>query len=122
MSDTEAIPVTKDPAAKNVLAAGSVISALAALIGASCCILPILLVNLGVGAALLTNLAFFASNKAYFLNASIVFIVIATVAAFWKGRRPSRRTLTILCSAAIFTLIAYFLPSFEGRLLRYLFS
>lgn len=122
MNERQEVIRDRVPTTKNAFAAGGAISALAALVGASCCILPIFLVNFGVGSALVANLAFFATNKTYFLAASAVFIALGAGAAFWKGRRPGARTLVLLAAALLLTATAYVLPWFEGRLLRYLFS
>ena len=104
--------------AKTVLASGGLIGGLAALAGSSCCILPIALVQFGLGGAWIANLAFFVNAKSYLLAASVISIVLAFVAAFWRNRSPSKGTLVVLCIATILTGAAYIVPLYEGRILR----
>lgn len=94
-------------------------SGIAALIGASCCVLPLILVNLGVSTALIGKLAFFARAQPYLMALTALLIAAAFVAAFWKGRRPSRRVLAFLMIAAVFGTAAYIMPYYEGRLVRW---
>ena len=108
--------------AKDALASGGVLSALGAFVGASCCVLPLILVNFGLGGAWIANLAFFVEAKPYFLGASLLFITFAFIVAFWGGRKPSTRTLVILGVASSLTAVAYVMPWYEGRILRFLFG
>ena len=118
---TETVKESVSPkAAKDALASGVLVSGLAALIGASCCVLPLVLINFGLGGAWLANLAFFVDAKPYFLAASIISIVLAFIAAFWGGRSPSRKTLAILGVATALTGAAYVMPWYEGRILWFL--
>ncbi len=110
------------PIAKDALASGGILSGLVALIGASCCIIPLVLFNIGLGGAWLAKLEFFVVAKPYFMIASAVFIISAFIAAFWGGRSPSRKTITILVVATVFTGFAYVMPWYEGRILRFLFG
>jgi len=103
-----------------MIAGGSAISGLAAFIGASCCVLPLILVNLGVSSALVGKLAFFARAQQYFMGAAVVLLVSAIVASFWNGRRPNKRVAVALSLATIFVLAAYIMPSYEGQLLRWI--
>ncbi len=103
-----------------LIAGSSILSGLAALIGASCCVLPLLLVNLGVGSALVGNLDFFAKVKPYFMGATLVLVAIGFLAAFWGGRRPGKRILTLLVLAAALAVGAYMLPFYEPQILRWM--
>ncbi|MBT8471770.1 MAG: hypothetical protein HKN14_09455 [Marinicaulis sp.] len=103
-----------------MLAGGSVFSGLAAFIGASCCVLPLILVNLGVSTALVGKLAFFARAQQYFMGAAVVLIVTAIVASFWNGRRPSKNVAITLFFATGLVLAAYIMPSYEGQFLRWI--
>ncbi len=102
------------------IAGSSALSGLAAVIGASCCVLPIVLVNLGASTAFVSNLTFFARYKPQFAAVTIALIVVGFVAAFWRGRRPSLTTLIMLSLASLFALAAYVLPQYEPILLRWL--
>ena len=73
---------------------------LGALIGASCCVLPLVLINLGFSAALMSNLGFFVRAKPYFMVLTVALIVLGLVAAFWKGRRPGSRAIVLLSAAS----------------------
>ena len=118
---TETVKESEPPkAAKDALASGGVLSGLAAFIGASCCVLPLVLINIGLGGAWIASLAFFVNAKPYFLAASFLFIVFAFSAAFWGRRKPSRKTLMILGIATVLTGAAYVMPWYEGQIIRLL--
>lgn len=104
------------------IAGGSALSGLAAVIGASCCVLPILLVNLGASTAFVSNLTFFARYKPQFAAVTIILIAIGFAAAFWRGRRPGLATMIMLSLASFFALGAYLLPQYEPYILRWLNS
>jgi len=102
-------------------AKGGVLASLFAVVGASCCILPIILINLGLSSALVSHLGFFARFRHWFMVAlSIMLIIGGIVYAYSGGRRPKRRTLVIFVLAAILILAAYILPYYEGDLQRWL--
>lgn len=101
------------------LAGGGALSGFGALIGASCCVLPLILVNLGVSAALDGKLAFFARFQHYFMGAAVVLLMVAIVAAVWRGRRPGKRVVITLALAAALIAAAYVMPFFEPQLLRW---
>lgn len=107
---------TKD----GLLAGSGAISGVFALVGASCCVLPLLLVNIGVSSALVGKLAFFARAQPYFMALTGILISTAFIAAFWKGRRPSKRVLAMLIIAALLVVGAYIMPFYEGQLLRWI--
>lgn len=100
-------------------AGGGMMSGLGAFIGASCCVLPLILVNLGVSTALVGKLAFFARAQHYFMGAAVLLLAVGIVAAFWKGRRPSKRVAIALVLAAAFVFAAYIMPFYEPQLLRW---
>ncbi|MCK5749468.1 hypothetical protein ACFOOP_11440 [Marinicaulis aureus] len=102
-----------------LIAGGGALSGLGAFIGASCCILPLILINLGVSAALVGKLAFFARFQHYFMGAAVVLLAVAIVAAFWKGRRPGKRVAITLILAAALIVAAYIMPFYEPQLLRW---
>lgn len=101
------------------IAGGSALSGLAALIGASCCVLPLILVNIGVSTALVGKLAFFARAQQYFMVAAAVLLAGGLAASFWNGKRPSKRVVVTLVLATVLVFAAYIMPSHEGRLLRW---
>ena len=101
-------------------AGGGLGSAIAGLIGASCCVLPIILFNMGVGSAVIGNLIFFADKTEYFLIGAVLFIAVGVLASFWGSRRPGRRAIIMFVLSALIVLFAYILPGFEGDILRLL--
>ena len=103
-----------------VLAGGGLFTGLASLVGASCCVLPLLLVQLGVSAALVAHLDVFARAKPYLMAATAILAGCGFIAAFWGGRRPRRGVLLLLAGAAILVLASIALPYFEDEILRLL--
>lgn len=103
------------------LAGGGALSGLAAFVGASCCVLPIVLVNLGLGSALFASqLAFFARSRPWFLGAAALLIAAAIVAAFRAGRRPRPAVAALLAAATLLTIGAYWFPYIEPQVLRWM--
>lgn len=100
------------------IAGSSLLSGLAAFIGASCCVLPLILVNIGVSTAIVGKLAFFARTQQYFLGAAVILLSTALMAAFWDKRKPSKGLVVTLVVAAVFIAAAYIMPFYEGHLLR----
>jgi len=107
------------PTSGGLLASGSVVSAFAALIGASCCVLPIILFKLGIGSALIGGLIFFADKTDYFLIGALLFIVAGVAASFLGGKKPSKRAVYLFAVSFVIVVLAYILPSFEGDILRW---
>lgn len=102
------------------LATGSAATGFSALIGASCCVLPIVLVNLGVSSAMVANLAFLAQMKPYLLALTVALIVAALFIAFRGGRRPNGRTLGLLVFSTALALTAHIIPYYEREMLQWL--
>lgn len=100
-----------------LFAGGGIVTGLAALIGASCCVLPILLVQAGVSTALVAHLGIFARAKPYLLALTAILVLAGFVAAFWGGRSPRPSVLALLVVAALLTAGAYTMPYFERNLL-----
>lgn len=100
-----------------IVAGGGLIAGLGALIGASCCILPILLVQAGVSTALVAHLGFFARAKPYLLAATAVLILAGFVMAFWGGRRPRPVVIMLLIGGALLVAGAITMPYYERELL-----
>ncbi len=103
-----------------LLAGSGTVSGLFALVGASCCVLPLILVNIGVSSALVGKLTFFARVQPYFMGLTGFLIAAAFMAGFWNGTRPIKRVLAMLIIAAVFVGGAYIMPFYEGQLLRWI--
>ncbi len=98
---------------------GGALSGLFAFIGASCCVLPLALVNLGVSPALVGNLAFFARYEAWFKWVAFALVLVSFFLAF-RQRRPSPAVIAILFIGAGLTALAFIFPYFEGDVLQWM--
>ena len=103
--------------ASGLFTSGGMITELAALIGASCCVLTILLVQAGLSAVLVANLDVFTRSKPHLPALTAVLILAGFVAAFWGGRWPRSLVLVLLIAAALLVVGAYVMPHYERELL-----
>ncbi len=103
-----------------LLAGGGVFTGLGALLGASCCVLPILLVQLGVSTAFVAHLSLFANAKPFLMAATALIVAGGFITAFWGGRRPRRSVLVLLICAALLVAASSALPYFEGHIVRWM--
>jgi len=110
----------KKPNKSGLFATGGTLTGLFAMIGASCCILPIMLVNLGVSSALVSHLGFFARYRTWFMALTICLIIGAFIYAYRSGRRPSRKALVFLSLAALLAIGSMILPYYEGDIQRWM--
>lgn len=92
----------------------------AALLGVSCCVLPIALSLVGLGGAWLSHLAIFVTVGPYLLAGAS----IAVAAGWWIAtrRRPSQLGLAALGIATIGLTLAGLIRMYELDLNRYLAS
>lgn len=114
---------THKPATANgagLLAGGGVLSGLFAFLGASCCVLPIVLVNLGLGGAFVANLAVFARFRMWIIGVALLLVAASIVFAFLGGRRPRARFWISVSAALLLVAAAWVLPHYEGALLQWL--
>jgi mercuric ion transport protein len=102
------------------LAGGGFLASLVAMLSASCCVLPVLLVQAGVSAALVGQIGVLAPYRAPLLFAAGATIAIAAAAAFWGGRKPRPRVLAMLALSGGLVVGAYLLPLFETELLGWI--
>ncbi|WP_373007016.1 hypothetical protein [Hyphomonas sp.] len=114
------VTASKTSRANGWLAGGGVLGGVFAFLGASCCVLPILLVNLGVSTALVANLGFFARYKTAFMIIAALLLAGAVVFALRGGQRPKVRFWISVAVAVLLLVGAWILPSYEGELLRWL--
>lgn len=96
------------------------LAGLASLIGASCCVLPLLLAQVGLGAALVFQLSFLAKAKPYLLAVLRVLIVAGLIASFWNGRKPRPIVLVMQLGAGAVAIVAEVLPHYEGQIMRWI--
>lgn len=103
-----------------LFAAGGTVTGVFAFIGASCCILPIILVNLGVSSALVSHLGFFARFRPWLMVVTILLVIGGFIYAYRGGRKPSWKVLIFLVLAGILAVGATILPYYEGDIQRWL--
>ena len=107
-------------AACGLLAGGGALSGLLAFIGASCCVLPILLVGMGVSSGVVAQLGVFVQLQPWLLGAALVLIAGSFAAAYRGGRRPRPRTLAILLVGAVLVALSIGLSLYETEVLQWL--
>ncbi len=101
-------------------AGGGLLAGLSALISASCCVLPILLVQAGLSTALVAHLGIFARVRPYLLTLTALLIAAGFIAAFWGGRQPRPLVLWMLIMATALVIAAVAAPYYERELLELL--
>jgi mercuric ion transport protein len=94
------------------------IAALAALVGASCCALPLALAWVGLAGAWIANLGIFVVYGPYVTAFATIIIAVGWATALW--RRASVRTFIVLAVASALVLAALFISHYETDLTRYL--
>ena len=99
-------------------ASGGIIAGLLATIGASCCVLPLVLIQFGVSAAIAGRLTALAAYKPWLMLLAAGLLGWAAFRAF-SGGRPRRRLLALLVIGVIIVAAAFVLPAFERDLLRW---
>lgn len=99
-------------------ASGGIIAGVLAAIGASCCVLPLVLIQLGVSAAIAGRLTALAAYQPWFMLLAAGLLGWAAFRAF-RGGRPRRRVLVLLALGVIIVAAAFVLPAFERDLLRW---
>jgi mercuric ion transport protein len=104
----------------DLFAGGGLFAGFGALLGASCCVLPILLAQAGVSAALLANFGALARARPFLLAAALLLVVAGVVTSVWKGRRPRPRAIILLAVAALLTAGASVMPHYERHILNWL--
>ena len=101
------------------LSSGGLLGGFAAFLGASCCVIPILLVHFGVATGLVAKLGWFAQWQPQLFWTSSGLLAAAASYAIWRGQ--SSKTFWIWWSVGAFFLVAaYILPQYEFRLQNWL--
>jgi mercuric ion transport protein len=94
------------------------VAAVAALVGASCCALPLALAWFGLAGAWIANLGIFVAYRSYITAAAIVLIAMGWLIA--SRRRAAKRTLIVLALATILVGGALLVSYYETELTQYL--
>lgn len=102
-----------------LFAGGGLVASIFAFIGASCCVLPIILVNLGVSTTFIAKLGFFARNQALFQWVTLVLLLAATFFAFRNGS-PRLRIILLLIFGFTLSAVSYVLPFYEREILEWM--
>ena len=106
--------------AANVVSGLGVFAALAALAGASCCVLPLLLAIGGITGAWVANLGLLTPYQPYILTFAGVLVLIGWIMAYRRNAR--RRTMVILGAATAMIVVAVLIAANERSLTQYLFA
>ena len=107
-----------DRSSGGAAASSSILAGVLAAIGASCCVLPLVLIQLGVGAALAGSLTVLAPLRPWFLLAAVGLLGWDAFRAFRNGR-PRMRVLVLLALGTAVVAIAVIVPAFESDLLHW---
>ncbi|MFN7179622.1 hypothetical protein [Hyphomonas sp.] len=102
------------------LSGAGILSGFFALLGASCCILPLLLAYVGLGSVLAANLALLERWREPMIAATALLMLAAFIAAFWKGRRPRAKFWTSMGVSSLLLAVAWQLPQHEIEILKWL--
>jgi mercuric ion transport protein len=94
------------------------VAAVAALVGASCCALPLALAWFGLAGAWIANLGIFVAYRPYITAGAVVLIGMGWVIA--SRRRAAKRTFIVLALATILVGGAVLVSYYETELTRYL--
>ena len=101
-----------------LLPGAGLVAAIAALAGASCCVLPLLLAAVGVGGAWIAQLAIFVTYQWYILTFAAALIAISWIVALVRG--SSGRTKLILAVSTALVLAALVMPIYEEEITQFL--
>jgi len=112
------VRASAEPRHISLLSQLGLVAAVAALVGASCCALPLALAWLGLAGAWIGNLAIFVAYRAYITAAAVVLIGVGWVIA--SRRRAANRTFVVLALATVLVGGAMLVPYYETELARYL--
>ena len=96
------------------------VGAVAALVGASCCALPLALAWLGLAGAWIANLGIFVIYRPYTMAGTVIVVGLGWVIAI--QRRATVRTFVVLGLASLVVGGAILVSYYETELARYLIA
>lgn len=96
------------------------IAAIAAFVGASCCVLPLVLASVGLAGAWIASLEVFVIYRRPITAIALIVIAVGWWIAF--RRRSSWSTVVALGCASVLVLSALVLMNYEGQITRYVLS
>lgn len=101
--------------ANRFVAASGFLGGIFSLIGASCCVLPILLVQMGLASGVVARLGWFARWQGVFFWAAAFLLAFSAYIA-WRRHNRSRLFWGFWLAGAVFLGLSAILPLFEWRL------
>ena len=107
-----------EPRHINLLSQLGLVAAVAALVGASCCALPLALAWFGLAGAWIANLGIFVTYRPYITAAAVILIGLGWIIAV--RRRAANRTFIVLALATMLVGGAVLVSYYETELARYL--
>jgi len=107
-----------EPRHISLLSQLGLIAAVAALVGASCCALPLALAWLGLAGAWIANLGIFVTYRPHITGAAVIVIGLGWIIAV--RRRAASRTFVVLALATMLVAGAVLVSYYETELTRYL--
>ena len=107
-----------EPRHISLLSQLGLVAAVGALVGASCCALPLAPAWLGLAGAWIGNLGIFVAYRPYITAAAVVLISVGWVIA--SRRRATKRTIVVLALATALVGGAILVSYYEAELTRYL--
>ena len=107
-----------EPRHVGLLSQLGLVAAVAALVGASCCALPLALAWFGLAGAWIANLGIFVAYRPYITAAAVFLIGVGWVIASW--RRAANRTFVVLALATVLVSGAILVSYYEADLAQYL--
>ena len=116
---TDERPSPRGPA--GLLATGGILSGLLASVGATCCVLPLVLIHLGAGTALAGSLAVFAPLRPWFLLGAAELLIVAGGIAWRRGRLRGGFLALLIVGGAVLAA-ALILPAYERELIAWVRS
>src|SRR5262245_14053243 len=116
---TQPTDVSANPGPRHVslLTQLGLVAAVAALVGASCCALPLALAWLGLAGAWIGNLGIFVAYRPYITAAAVVLIGVGWVIATW--RRTANRAFVVLALATVLVAGAMLVSHYDTEFVRY---
>ena len=103
----------------SIVSGGGAVSGFLAFIGASCCVVPILLVHLGGASGLVAKLGFFASWQDWFAWGAISLLALSLTLALRRDS-PGRAFWIWWSVGTVFLAVSLILPNYEMRLQSWL--
>ena len=93
-------------------------ASIAALAGASCCVLPLTLAAVGVGGAWIAQLAIFVTYQWHILAVAVALVATSWVVALVRGN--TKRAKIILAISTALVVAAVIVPVYEEEITRQL--